>query len=1465
MEENQLEPRPYQIDLYEKALEQNTIVYLPTGSGKTFISIMLIKGLSKDIMKPYSEGGKRTIFAVNSVALVTQQSSYIERFTGFSCGAYSGDMKCDYWNQEDWLQELEKHQVLVLTAQILLDMIVHGYFHLERINLLIFDECHRAVNDHPMRSIMQLFEKCTKTERPRVLALSATLLNKNVKPSKVDVEIRELETTFHAKIATVDSEDIVKTYATNPNENIVTYSSYTLPDNVREYSLWLEDIIALLKLITIKSSVSYDESSKEFQPKTVNSKLTSILDNVKYATEEMGLFGGCKALLLHIIQLESLKRNNPAEETIYVFEYIISQFVKIKKLFHNVMNVSDEAKIIYSYSSDKIKKLIATLKQFNDTKTSKKFCCIIFTKRRFTTMTLFQILKQLSLNDEDYAFLVPDFIIGYNNDPYKSSREGLCHAKWNRNAMKRFRNGITNCLVATNCVEEGVDIPMCTLIIQYDPPEDIRSYIQSKGRARHSSSNYIILLNENEKDYLEKYQNFKIVENILKWCLFGKSDERILPSDAEIKEGLYEDYEIKPYSVISKDGVRSSITEVSAISVINKYCTSLFINKFVRLVPTWILYRNNDTSNPPFQVSLRFPNLSQVKHTIFGDPMPSIDAAKRSVAMKACIELHKAGELTDHLLPYKSNFVDSDDLLPFWEEDPDDIAGTYKKKRTHKMMFPQALYEAYPQEGKQLFLHVIAAEPKYSEPEDNRHLKFFKLLRESSCYGILSTKPLPMLPKFPLFMNVGELQVRIQDNFATIMLNANEINKLQVFHALIFNEILGLLKSFMVFDHDNLENCYLIVPLKDAREIDWDVVNNHQKIETIESVKPEDIDYNDYEWALVTPNYRGSTNVYIVTEVCNDLTPKSCFPTENFLTYAEYYKERHQIVIKNGDQFMLEVKPVSMKINFIKPRSLGRHMSKRKRADLLEDFEEHLVPELCNRLKFPALYWLKATMLPSILHRLSQLLIAEDLRIIICKEARLGKIYHESWPALVISSKDEEEKESSETSMNDDSFQSIDTEPETNGPEIDVLETENNTCPWPSQKEPTDLYRNAHKVQLIEIEYFNQFISSGGIIRNVRHKSIDYFERQKAPSPNIRLLNVENNSGPSPIEIMQALTISGLDVFDLERLETMGDAFLKYIISLYLFHIFPTYNEGRLTALKGKIIGNKNLYYCGKNKKIPGRMKVDDFVPQSTFIPPAFTTFRTWQKEILDQEVSASVLHEVKVPIELRLLGMVDEHNIDLMRQKMIEYGPADTPTGMEHYVGEQIVSDKLVADSVEALIGVYLTTSGIIAATTLLSWFGILPVNVDARKLFNESVECDIAASSIDAHLPFAELIEKRIGYTFKNRAFLLQALAHPSYSGRNITECYQRLEFLGDALLDFLITGYIYENCGNLTPGALTDLRSALVNNITFACLTVKYGLHTGLLAYAPALNDVIDRFVKFQVQRNHIVDDEKRMIAI
>ena len=75
---SRLQARPYQVELLQKAMEGNTIVYLGTGSGKTFIAVMLIKEMRGELMA----GPKKAIFLVSSVALVAQQRKLVAEQTG---------------------------------------------------------------------------------------------------------------------------------------------------------------------------------------------------------------------------------------------------------------------------------------------------------------------------------------------------------------------------------------------------------------------------------------------------------------------------------------------------------------------------------------------------------------------------------------------------------------------------------------------------------------------------------------------------------------------------------------------------------------------------------------------------------------------------------------------------------------------------------------------------------------------------------------------------------------------------------------------------------------------------------------------------------------------------------------------------------------------------------------------------------------------------------------------------------------------------------------------------------------------------------------------------------------------------------------------------------------------------------------------------------------------------------------
>lgn len=100
---------------------------------------------------------------------------------------------------------------------------------------------------------------------------------------------------------------------------------------------------------------------------------------------------------------------------------------------------------------------------------------------------------------------------------------------------------------------------------------------------------------------------------------------------------------------------------------------------------------------------------------------------------------------------------------------------------------------------------------------------------------------------------------------------------------------------------------------------------------------------------------------------------------------------------------------------------------------------------------------------------------------------------------------------------------------------------------------------------------------------------------------------------------------------------------------------------------------------------------------------------------------------------------------------------------------------------------------------------------------------------------------------------------MTHASYSPNRLTDCYQRLEFLGDAVLDYLITRHLFEDPRLHSPGALTDLRSALVNNTIFASLAVRHGFHKHFRHLSPGLHEVIDRFVRIQHENGYTLSEE------
>lgn len=73
--------------------------------------------------------------------------------------------------------------------------------------------------------------------------------------------------------------------------------------------------------------------------------------------------------------------------------------------------------------------------------------------------------------------------------------------------------------------------------------------------------------------------------------------------------------------------------------------------------------------------------------------------------------------------------------------------------------------------------------------------------------------------------------------------------------------------------------------------------------------------------------------------------------------------------------------------------------------------------------------------------------------------------------------------------------------------------------------------------------------------------------------------------------------------------------------------------------------------------------------------------------------------------------------------------------------------------------------------------------------------------------------VLEENIGYKFKNIDLLKKALTHTSYAYENKVESNEKLEFLGDSILEFLSSKYIYKNYPNLKEGEMTKVRATVV----------------------------------------------------
>ena len=132
-----------------------------------------------------------------------------------------------------------------------------------------------------------------------------------------------------------------------------------------------------------------------------------------------------------------------------------------------------------------------------------------------------------------------------------------------------------------------------------------------------------------------------------------------------------------------------------------------------------------------------------------------------------------------------------------------------------------------------------------------------------------------------------------------------------------------------------------------------------------------------------------------------------------------------------------------------------------------------------------------------------------------------------------------------------------------------------------------------------------------------------------------RLSRLYRSCGPSSTLILRALTTcSANDTFSLERLEVLGDSFMKYAISASVFFEHRHQNEGKLSFIRGLKVSNRQLLYLARHRDLPSYMITRTFNPLSNWLPPGFYHVVDDDSDLLT--TSEMFLTSEKTPLEIK-------------------------------------------------------------------------------------------------------------------------------------------------------------------------------------------------------------------------------------
>ncbi|KAF3773196.1 Endoribonuclease Dicer-like protein 3b [Nymphaea thermarum] len=954
--------------------------------------------------------------------------------------------------------------------------------------------------------------------------------------------------------------------------------------------------------------------------------------------------------------------------------------------------------------------------------------CMIFVERIITAKVICWLIKKLKF----LSHLSCDYLTGNT-----SAVNGLT-VKRQRMIMDSFREGKVNLLLTTDVAEEGIDVHNCSCVIRFDLPKTVRSYIQSRGRARYADSLYVLMLergNEEHKDLL--YEIFRSERTM--------QDATSSRDKAPVSKLCSKDDE--PVYTVSSTG--ATVTADSSVSLIFSYCQKLPGDKYFHPKPNF----HYDLSGGFSECTLTLPPNAAFRH-LKGPPAKSNHHAKKLVCLDACKKLHEMKALDDHLLPLNEQLPDHT-LAKEVNSAPG--AGTTRRKELHGSATADALSGTWANVLSSITLQAYSLAFSCNIIEEN-YPGFIFLIKEELDEDVAHSE-------IDLFLHNNKVVKARTSPCGQVNLDTDQLMRSKVFHELFFNGLFGKLfhiskssgvrQKILAMDDTALwpfTNMYMLLPMsqqsaqsKGSPSIDWKIIDscfavaeflkaNHlpmtmnnfpmEAMQRQDDKKPEKIHlantscgFHDLKDMVVLANHTG--RFYYVADLVNDATADSPFDGScesarpSYSSYTDYFKKKYGINLHYSTQPLLRLKQSHNPHNllFSKEGHEGGSLKSNGKSDPIQPAKQqqgyvYMPPELLIRLDVLRDILRSFYLLPSVVHRMESMILASQLR------------------------------------------------------------------------------------------------KAVGFHPNGHHIPID--------------LSVHINW----VQILEAVTTRRCaEAFSLERLELLGDSVLKYVVSCNLFLKYPEKHEGQLSALRSLVVCNATLHRLATGRKLQNYIRDAPFDPLRWLAP--------------GQHISRPV------PCKCG----VNSREVPLTHPADVESGAIKI--GVTCELGHRWLCSKTISDCLEALIGAYYISGGLEAACLFMRWVGIDCEHDQA--LVEEAIRktSRLTYSIEDKNI---DSLESKLGYKFLNRGLLLEAITHASQQEGGLSCCYQRLEFLGDSVLDLLITWHLFESHNDIDQGELTDLRSASVNNEKFAQASVKHNLQQHLLHGSELLLTQIKDYVKF-----------------